>query len=170
MKFFLPLIIFLALIVFLWQGLALPSAETPTARIVDSEPIDISINKDLVIGAQDKYPFKTAQQQTLFNKILHELRCVVCQNQSLSESQASLAVDLRKVLHQQVISGRSEQEILTYITERYGDFALYRPPFLPATWILWFGPLLMLIMAGLILLGKDKKQGKRQVMTEGERK
>jgi cytochrome c-type biogenesis protein CcmH len=80
-----------------------------------------------------------------------ELRCLVCQNETLADSRADLAVDLRNQIREQMKAGKSDQEIIAFLTERYGDFVLYRPPVRPTTYLLWFGPFALLI-AGLFLL------------------
>src|SRR5688572_9592982 len=74
----------------------------------------------------------------------HQLRCVVCQNQSIADSQAELAVDLRREVREQLARGRSEQQVIDYMVERYGAFVLYRPPFDGTTLLLWAGPALLL--------------------------
>lgn len=74
-----------------------------------------------------------------------ELRCLVCQNQSLADSHADLAVDLKNQVREQLRSGRSEAEVMAYMTERYGDFVRYRPPFKATTLLLWLGPALLLV-------------------------
>ena len=81
-----------------------------------------------------------------------ELRCLVCQNQSLADSHADLAIDLRNQVREQMRSGRSDDEIKAWLTQRYGDFVLYRTPVKSSTWLLWFGPFLLLIagIAGLV--------------------
>jgi cytochrome c-type biogenesis protein CcmH len=76
-----------------------------------------------------------------------ELRCLVCQNQSLADSHADLAVDLRNQVRALIKTGKSDAEIKTWLTERYGDFVLYRPPVKSSTWLLWFGPFLLLAVA-----------------------
>ena len=83
--------------------------------------------------------------------IAGELRCVVCQNQSVADSQAPLAEDLRQRIREQLKAGRSPEEIRRYMTDRYGDFVLYRPPVNARTALLWFGPGLLLL-AGLVAL------------------
>ena len=82
-----------------------------------------------------------------------QLRCLVCQNQSIDDSDADLARDLRRIVREQLVAGRSDEEIVTYLTARYGDFVLLRPPVKPATWGLWFGPALVLVIAaaGLVV-------------------
>ena len=84
-------------------------------------------------------------------KIASELRCLVCQNQTIADSHAGLAVDLRNQVRTMLQRGQSEKEITQYMTERYGDFVLYRPPVKSTTLILWIGPLLM-VVGGLLAL------------------
>jgi cytochrome c-type biogenesis protein CcmH len=82
-----------------------------------------------------------------------QLRCLVCQNQSIDDSDADLARDLRRIVREQLVAGRSDSEIMAYVTARYGDFVLLRPPVKPATWGLWFGPAFVLVIAaaGLVI-------------------
>jgi len=77
-----------------------------------------------------------------------DLRCLVCQNESLAGSHAELAVDLRREIREQMKAGKNDQEVVAYLTERYGDFVLYRPPFKPVTYLLWLGPVLFLGIGG----------------------
>ncbi|BCO25175.1 cytochrome c-type biogenesis protein CcmH [Rhodoferax lithotrophicus] len=84
--------------------------------------------------------------------IAEELRCLVCQNESLAGSRADLANDLRREVRTLIKSGKSDAEIKEFLVSRYGDFVLYRPPVKPTTWLLWFGPLLLLIGAIWVLL------------------
>ena len=76
-----------------------------------------------------------------------QLRCLVCQNQSIDDSDADLARDIRRIVREQLVSGRSDEEIIAYLTARYGDFVLLKPPVKPATWGLWYGPLVVLVIA-----------------------
>ena len=76
----------------------------------------------------------------------HELRCLVCQNQTLADSNAPLAVDLRNEIREQLKSGKSERDVRAFMVERYGDFVLYRPPFKATTVVLWIGPFLLLAL------------------------
>lgn len=82
-----------------------------------------------------------------------ELRCLVCQNQSLADSHAPLALDLREQIHQQLAQGRSEQQVVDFMVQRYGDFVLYEPPLNASTALLWFGPLLLLVAGVMALRG-----------------
>ena len=83
--------------------------------------------------------------------IAAELRCLVCQNQTIAESDADLAKDLRNQIREKLLQGQSERDIMDYMTARYGDFVLWRPPFKPITLLLWLGPVLLLL-AGLLAL------------------
>ncbi len=77
-----------------------------------------------------------------------ELRCLVCQNQSIDDSDADLADDLRRLVRERLEAGDSDAEVIAFVTERYGDFVLLRPPVRPGTWGLWFGPAVLLVIAG----------------------
>ncbi|HRO57655.1 MAG TPA: cytochrome c-type biogenesis protein CcmH [Burkholderiaceae bacterium] len=85
-----------------------------------------------------------AADKARYNALAEELRCLVCQNQTLADSDASLAVDLRRQLESMVVEGRSDDEIKSYLVDRYGEFVLYRPPVQSNTWLLWFGPFVLL--------------------------
>lgn len=92
------------------------------------------------------YPLPTHKQEVQFTALLKELRCLVCQNQDLADSNASLAKDLRQQVYTMVQAGQSDQEIIHYLTERYGDFILFNPPLKSITLLLWWGPGLFLLM------------------------
>ncbi|MBW8305649.1 MAG: hypothetical protein B7X93_12305 [Hydrogenophilales bacterium 17-61-9] len=81
-------------------------------------------------------------------KLAEDLRCLVCQNESLAGSHAELAEDLRREIRAQMKAGKDDKQVIAYLTERYGDFVLYRPPFKPLTWLLWLGPVLFLGIGG----------------------
>lgn len=89
-----------------------------------------------------------------------ELRCLVCQNSTLADSDAPLAEDLRNEIRSQMRAGKSDQEIVDYLVARYGDFVRYRPPVNNATAILWFGPFLLLLAGGFVLYRVLKKQAR----------
>lgn len=94
--------------------------------------------------------------------ISHELRCLVCQNQTIADSNAELAVDLRNQVREKLQQGMSEKDIVAYMVQRYGDFVLYRPPVKGTTWLLWFGPFLLLI-GGIVFLGLKLLRGRPPV-------
>lgn len=91
------------------------------------------------------------------NKLSHELRCLVCQNETLAESRADLAEDLRDEIRVQMKAGKSDKEIIAFLTDRYGQFILYRPQVTPTTYLLWFGPFILLV-GGLLILFRYIKQ------------
>jgi cytochrome c-type biogenesis protein CcmH len=93
-----------------------------------------------------------------------QLRCLVCQNETLAGSRADLAVDLRGQIREQMKAGKSDKEIVAYLTERYGRFILYNPPIDPTTYLLWFGPF-VLLLGGLLFLFRYLKQ-RRDLITE----
>ncbi|BDB26636.1 cytochrome c biogenesis protein [Cupriavidus sp. TA19] len=84
-----------------------------------------------------------AELDARVHALSNELRCLVCQNQTLADSNADLAVDLRRQIREQLRGGASDQAVKDYLAQRYGDFVLYKPPLRPLTWLLWFGPLLL---------------------------
>lgn len=79
-----------------------------------------------------------------------ELRCLVCQNETLADSNADLAADLRREVRTLALAGKSDEDIKTYLVARYGDFVLYDPPVKPITWTLWFGPFALLVVGGVV--------------------
>jgi cytochrome c-type biogenesis protein CcmH len=90
------------------------------------------------------------QDQERYKRLAQELRCLVCQNQTLADSDASLAHDLRRQLESMIVDGRNDEEIKRFLVDRYGDFVLYRPPIRSSTWILWFGPFLLLAIGAAV--------------------
>lgn len=95
--------------------------------------------------------FQTAEQAKYFQELTHELRCVVCQNQNLAESNAPLAEDLRDVIHTKLLAGETKQSIRQFMVDRYGQFVLYKPPFQLKTILLWIAPFIFLVL-GLVYL------------------
>lgn len=93
-------------------------------------------------GEQLKDPVQEARAR----EVSRELRCLVCQNQSIDDSNADLAKDLRRIVRERIVAGDTDQQVLDYIVARYGEFVLLKPPFEAATWLLWFGPFLALLV------------------------
>ncbi len=112
--------------------------------------------------AGDRYPFKSAQKKQQFKQLTQELRCLVCQNENLASSNASLAADLRAQVYHMVKAGDSSQQIKAYMVARYGDFILFKPPLARRTFLLWFGPLIFLIIGFVIIFFVVRKR--RQVV------
>jgi cytochrome c-type biogenesis protein CcmH len=100
-----------------------------------------------------------------------ELRCLVCQNQTIADSNAGLAVDLKNQIREKLKQGESESQVLDFMVQRYGDFVLYRPPVKMTTVLLWFGPLLLVLIGLAILYRKVKSQGAAEEprLTQGDR-
>jgi cytochrome c-type biogenesis protein CcmH len=108
--------------------------------------------------AIDPLPFKDDAEAARFQRLVTELRCTVCQNQNLADSNAELAKDLRLRVFEMMQQGRSDAEIKQFLVERYGDFVLYRPPVKPSTWLLWFGPgVVVLIGAAMVVLSVRRR-------------
>lgn len=103
---------------------------------------------------QLKNPVQEAQAQA----IMTQLRCLVCQNQSIVESDADLAHDLRLIVREKVKSGQTEKQILAFMTNRYGDWILLKPPFKAATFLLWLGPLILLLIGGILVFRFVRKK------------
>ncbi|WP_031432358.1 cytochrome c-type biogenesis protein [Methylomarinum vadi] len=95
--------------------------------------------------------FDNADQEETYQGLISELRCLVCQNQTIADSNADLAKDLRRQVYEMLRQGKSRQEIVEFMTQRYGDFVMYRPPFKTKTMLLWLGPLLF-VLIGLVAL------------------
>jgi len=103
--------------------------------------------------AQDIYSFSDRNKHSTFNKVIHELRCSVCQNQSLADSSVPFAMDLKREIFKQIAADSSEQQVIQFVVERYGEFVLYQPPLQGGTIGLWLSPVLMLVV-GMVLLKK----------------
>jgi len=117
--------------------------------------------------AIDPLPFKDRAEEVRFQHLAKQLRCLVCQNQDLADSEAELAQDLRKQVFDLMREGKSDAEIKQYLVSRYNDFVLYDPPLKPGTWLLWFTPgVLVLIGAGVLV--NILRQRARHVQAEHE--
>lgn len=104
--------------------------------------------------------FDDPVQQNRYNELIHQLRCVQCRSQSIADSNVSLAADLRRQVRELMASGKTDGEILQYMTDRYGDYVLYNPPVVARTWLLWAAPLLFVIVGGgvaaLVIVRKSR--------------
>jgi cytochrome c-type biogenesis protein CcmH len=131
---------------------------TPLARLLAGTLSALALAVARPALAADAVP--TVQDpvaQSRAVKLSEQLRCLVCQNQTIAESNAELAVDLRSQVREQIAAGKSDDEIVKYMTDRYGDFVLYRPPLKATTLLLWGGPLLLLLL-GLGMLVRLVRQ------------
>ena len=101
---------------------------------------------------------QSLQQEDTYKKLITEIRCMVCQNQNISESEAPLAIDLRKKVKEMINNGKDEAYIKSYLSSRYSDYILYDPPIKTRSAILWFGPLLFLLLISYFLFKKNIKK------------
>ncbi|GAB4564357.1 MAG: cytochrome c-type biogenesis protein CcmH [Rhizobacter sp.] len=104
--------------------------------------------------------------------IAEELRCLVCQNESLAGSRADLALDLKREIRQLIKQGKTDQEVRDFLVTRYGDYVLYRPPVKPTTWLLWGGPFVLLAagLAGLIVFLRKRRPAEAALSPEDQRR
>lgn len=110
------------------------------------------------VAAQTAQPLaEDPELEKRLQALSQELRCLVCQNETLADSRAGLAEDLRREIREQMKAGKSDKEIIAFLTARYGDFVLYRPRVTPTTYLLWFGPFILLA-GGLLVLYRQLKQ------------
>ena len=116
------------------------------------------------VKAKEAQPAEDPQIEQRMKNLTEQLRCLVCQNETLADSRADLAEDLRKEIREQMKAGKSDQEILAFLTQRYGDFVLYRPPVKKITYLLWFGPFVLLLL-GTFVLYRYLKQ-RRELIAE----
>lgn len=128
---FLRLCMMLALALSFAPGVALAQAGSSAAPLQFNDPIE----------------------ERRFHALVSELRCVMCQNQSLADSNAQIAVDLRREVLSLMREGRSDREIKDFLVQRYGEFVLYRPQVESSTWLLWFGPAILLLVGGVVVAG-----------------
>jgi cytochrome c-type biogenesis protein CcmH len=97
-------------------------------------------------------PLADAGQEARARKLMKDVRCVVCQAQSIDESDAGIAADMRRLIREEITAGKSDAEILRFLADRYGDYVLFKPPFKPATALLWAGPFLLLAFGALVMI------------------
>src|SRR5213080_4933485 len=123
--------------------------------------------------AKEAQPNEDPQIAARMKNLTEQLRCLVCQNETLADSRADLAEDLRKGIREQMKQGKSDQEIIAFLTQRYGDFVLYKPPVKATTYLLWFGPFVLLIAGTFVLfrfLKRRREMIQEQPLTADERK
>src|SRR5438874_13804979 len=123
--------------------------------------------------AKEAKPAEDPQIEQRMRALTEQLRCLVCQNETLADSRADLAEDLRKEIREQMQQGKSDQEIIAFLTQRYGDFVLYKPPVKATTYLLWFGPFVLLIAGTFVLfrfLKRRREMIQEQPLTADERK
>jgi cytochrome c-type biogenesis protein CcmH len=109
-------------------------------------------------GTLASYEFDNPTDKEAFRDLIEEIRCLVCQNESLAGSNAELAQDLRQEVYDMFRAGKDKEEIVTFLVDRYGDFVLFRPPMKPSTYPLWFGPIILLVVATFFLFRALRKK------------
>lgn len=121
-------------------------------------------------AADEPLVFDNAEQEARYQALTEELRCLVCQNQSLADSDAELAHDLRKEVHDMMQAGKTDEEIKKFLVDRYGDFVLYRPPVKSNTLALWLLPAGLLVIGSLVVAFAVRRQGRVAADGESENK
>ena len=119
------------------------------------------------------FPVFAQEKQSLERRVTnlaHELRCLVCQNQTIADSNAPLAQDLRNQIREQLKAGKTERDVIDFMVARYGDFVLYRPPFKATTVALWTGPFVLLALGAWLLVRRVRKRAPPPELTEAERR
>ena len=111
-----------------------------------------TLQADSVLAMNPEETFDTPEQLQRYEKMINDLRCVVCQNQSVAESSVELARDLRRITRDMILAGSTDAEIKQFMTDRYGDFVLYNPPLKPITYLLWGAPVLLLLVGAIVMV------------------
>jgi len=124
--------------------------------------IAVTFSLSTVAAPIETFKFDSPETEKVFHKLSEELRCLVCQNQNIAESNADLAKDLRLEIYTMLSDGKSEDEIVDFMVQRYGDYVLYRPPFNPMTWLLWFGPAIVFAFGLVFVVRYIKSQSSKK--------
>ena len=119
----------------------------------------------------EEHQFDNAEQEQRYHFLIDELRCLVCQNQNLADSNAELAQDLREQVYLMIKNGDSNENIINFMVSRYGDFVLYRPPLKPTTYMLWVGPFIILLIALIVVVQfiRKRQQSKPADINQSDR-
>ena len=103
-------------------------------------------------------PLPDAAQEARAQALFEDIRCVVCQHEAIADSPAGLAADVRALVREQIAAGRSDEQVRDDLVRRYGDFVLFTPPLRGGTWLLWFGPLILMLAAGALILWRGRRR------------
>jgi cytochrome c-type biogenesis protein CcmH len=127
-----------------------------------------AVRADDVLSMNPEETFETREQLVRYEKMINDLRCVVCQNQSVAESQVDLARDLRRITRDMILAGATDAEIKQFMTDRYGDFVLYNPPLKPITYLLWGAPVILLLIGAIVMVSVvGRRSGESEDDAEG---
>lgn len=135
-----------------WAALLMPAGIAAAAAGDAPAAPSATATAEAPSGPTETGILKTPEQRARYQRLAEELRCLVCQNQTLADSQAGLAEDLRRQVRDLIAEGKSNEEIKDYLVQRYGDFVLYRPRVKTVTYLLWFGPFALLLVGGIAWL------------------
>ncbi len=118
----------------------------------------------------ETYEFESEQARAQYNQLTAELRCPKCQNQNIADSNAPIAQDLRREVHRLITQGATNDQVVDYMVERYGEFVIYRPRFDASTFVLWFGPLILGVIGVLVILVmvRASKKHKQEAVLSGD--
>lgn len=125
-------------------------------------------NSILVQAEDQRFPFASPEQETRFDHLTEELRCLVCQNQSLADSDAPLANDLRKEVYAMINAGKSDKDIIDFLVARYGEFVLYRPRLTTTTILLWFAPVLLVTIGVFSVIALLRRRSDKNSVSESD--
>ncbi|PTR30102.1 cytochrome c-type biogenesis protein CcmH [Luteibacter sp. OK325] len=114
-----------------------------------------------VAQAIQPLPFRNHAEEVRFQQLSAELRCPMCQNETLADSNAPIAHDLRRQVFEMMQAGKSDDEIKAFLVDRYSQFVLYKPPVEPSTWLLWFGPLALLAIGGIVVAVQVRRRARQ---------
>ncbi len=131
------------------SGAAPASGTSATSASSATSPAPSAVAAQPQSGPSPTSLLPTQAERERFHRLAEELRCLVCQNQTLADSDADLAMDLRREVETMMLAGRSDDEIKSFLVQRYGDFVLYRPPMQRNTWLLWLGPFALLSIGAI---------------------
>jgi len=141
-----------------------PALKLVSLRSITLILVAFVLSSTFCFAAIEAVQFENQQLETRYQDLIAELRCLVCQNQNLADSNASLAKDLRHKTEQMLKAGKTNQEILSYMQQRYGDFVLYRPPLTAGTSLLWLGPFVLLFLAATGLIFNIRRRQKNHAI------
>ena len=127
-------------------------------RMFSFIPLLLLLASTTTYAGIEAHTFEDSQKEGLYKELIAELRCLVCQNQNLADSNAELALDLRQQTYDMVQEGSSKEDVVDYMVQRYGDFVLYRPPVQKNTYLLWLAPLILLLAGAWVLRSSINKR------------
>ena len=112
--------------------------------------------------------FETTKQESRYTQLIENIRCPVCQGQSIGGSNSGLAKDLREKVREMILDNQSDSDIYSFMVERYGDFVVYKPPVSPKTYLLWFTPLLVLIVSLMYLFRSTRQKSDKELISKSD--